>query len=122
MDQFILDCVEELGINLQDYNLPQDLSEFTKVTKNVKVKDDYRFKTLFQAIENSKEVSLFRSVLNYLNKYQYQSKTEELQSLFKTKVNDGLVLHPLRSDSLSVLLVFLLYFSLLVYFAIHFLI
>ena len=54
MDQFILDCVEELGINLQDYNLPQDLSEFTKVTKNVEVKDDYRFKTLFQAIENSK--------------------------------------------------------------------
>ena len=47
MDQFILDCVEELGINLQDYNLPQDLSEFTKVTKNVKVKEDYRFKTLF---------------------------------------------------------------------------
>jgi hypothetical protein len=85
MDQFILDCVEELGINLQDYNLPQDLSEFTKVTKNVKVKDDYRFKTLFQAIENSKEVSLFRSVLNYLNKYQYQSKTEELQSLFENK-------------------------------------
>jgi hypothetical protein len=85
MDQFILDRVEELGINLQDYNLPQDLSEFTKVTKNVKVKDDYRFKTLFQAIENSKEVSLFRSVLNYLNKYQYQSKTEELQSLFENK-------------------------------------
>ena len=71
--------------NLKDYNLPQDLSEFTKVTKNVKVKDDYRFKTLFQAIENSKEVSLFRSVLNYLNKYQYQSKTEELQSLFENK-------------------------------------
>ena len=112
MDQFILDCVEELGINLQDYNLPQDLSEFTKVTKNVKVKEDYRFKTLFQAIENSKEVSLFRSVLNYLNN-NIKVRQKNYRVCLKTKVNDGLVLHPLRSDSLSVLLVFLLYFSLI---------
>lgn len=83
MDQFLLDCAAEQGINLQDYGLPSELEEFTKVTKDVNAKNDYRFKSLFSALEDSKEISKLRSVLNYLNDKQYKCDTAELQKLFE---------------------------------------
>ena len=83
MDQFILDCAKEQGVNLNDYGLPSELEEFTKVTKDVNVKNDYRFKSLFHALEDSKEISKLRSVLNYLNGNQYKCDTAELQKLFE---------------------------------------
>lgn len=83
MDQFILDCANELGVNLNDYGLPTKLEEFTKVTKDVNAKNDYRFKSLFSALEDSKEISKLRSVLNYLNDKQYKCDTAELQKLFE---------------------------------------
>ena len=83
MDQFILDCAAEQGINLEDYNLPSELEEFTKVTKDVKAKNDYRFKSLFGALENSTEISKLRSILSYLNDKQYKCKIAELQKFFE---------------------------------------
>ena len=83
MDQFILDCAAEQGINLQDYGLPTELAEFTKITKDVKAKNDFRFKSLFGALENSIEITKLRSVLNYLNDEQYKCDTTELQRLFE---------------------------------------
>ena len=83
MDQFILDCAIEQGINLQDYGLPSELEAFTKITKDVKAKNDYRFKSLFMALENCKEIAKLRSVLNYLNDNQYNCEVAELQRLFE---------------------------------------
>lgn len=83
MDQFILDCANELGVNLKDYGLPSELEEFTKVTKDVNAKNDYRFKSLFGALEGSIELSKLRSVLIYLNDKQYKCDTAELQKLFE---------------------------------------
>ena len=83
MDQFILDCAAEQGINLQDYGLPSELEELTKVTKDVNAKNDYRFKSLFGALEGSIELSKLRSVLIYLNDKQYKCDTAELQKLFE---------------------------------------
>lgn len=83
MDQFILDCAKEQDINLRDYALPSELGEFTKITKDVKAKNDYRFKSIFGALRNSKEISKLRSVLNYLNHKQYKCEIAELQRLFE---------------------------------------
>ena len=83
MDQFIMDCAAEQNINLQDYDLPSKLEEFTKVTKDVNVKSDRRFKSLFKALDSSKEMILLRSVLNYLNTHQYQCNIVELLNLFE---------------------------------------
>ena len=82
MDQFILDCATEQGINLQEYGLPSTLSEFTQITKDVKAKNDYRFKNLFAAIEKSSEMLLFYSVLQYLNESKYDCEIDELKELF----------------------------------------
>lgn len=83
MDQFLLDCAAEQGINLQDYGLPSELSEFTKVTKDVKVKNDYRFKSLFGVLADSKELSKLRSVINYMNDKQYKCDATELKMMFE---------------------------------------
>lgn len=83
MDQFILDCAKEQGLNLKDYGLPSELAEFTKITKDVKAKNDYRFKSLFSALENCEEITKLRLVLNYLNNEQYNSNAAELQRLFE---------------------------------------
>ena len=85
MDQFILDCVVEQGVNLHDYGLPSTLSELTQITKDVKAKNDYRFKNLFAAIENSSEMLLFYSILQYLNESKYNSKIDALIDLFETE-------------------------------------
>ena len=85
MDQFILDCATEQGINPQDYGLPSTLSEFTQITKDVKAKNDYRFKNLFAAIENSSEMLIFYSILQYLNENKYCCNVEGLKDLFETE-------------------------------------
>lgn len=83
MDQFILDCANEQGVNLKDYGLPTKLEEFTKVTKDVNAKNDYRFKSLFHALEDSKEISKLRSVLNYLNDKRYKCDIVELKKILE---------------------------------------
>ena len=83
MDQFILDCANEQGVNLTDYGLPSELEDFTKVTKDVNAKNDYRFKSLFGALKDSKELSRLRSVLNCLNDKQYKCEIAELRRLFE---------------------------------------
>ena len=85
MDQFILDCATEQGINPQDYGLPSTLTEFTQITKDVKAKNDYRFKNLFAAIENSSEMLIFYSILQYLNENKYSCNVEALKDLFETE-------------------------------------
>ena len=85
MDQFILDCATGQGINLQNYGLPSELEAFTKITKDVKAKNDHRFKSLFMALDNCKEIAKLRSVLNYMNDNQSRCDATDLQRLFEEK-------------------------------------
>lgn len=87
MDQFILDCAIEQGINPHDYGLPSTLNEFIQITKDVKAKNDYRFKNLFAAIENSSEMLLFHSILQYLNESKYGCEINALKDLFETETD-----------------------------------
>ena len=83
MDGLIFDCANELGVNLKDYGLPSTLEELTKVTKDVKAKNDARFKELFKSLKQSEEMTKLRSALNYMNDYQYKCDTAELQKIFE---------------------------------------
>lgn len=82
MDQFILDCASEVSVNLQEYGLPDDIKSFTQITKDVKAKQDIRFKNLFRAILPAKEMSIFHSVINYLNTHKYQCEEETIKNFF----------------------------------------
>lgn len=70
---------------MTDYDLASDLEGFKKQTKTVDSKNDIRFKKLFKAIRHNPEISVFRSILNYLKENLYQSKVEDLNKLFATE-------------------------------------
>ena len=84
MDQFILDCADEQGVNVADFGLSPDLEGFKKNTKNVNSKSDVRFKKLFKAIRQNPEIALLHDILNYMKENRYQSKDENLARLFKS--------------------------------------
>ena len=65
--------------------MQSELEAFTKITKDVNAKNDYRFKSLFIALENCKEIAKLRSALNYLNTEQCKCNAAELQRLFEEK-------------------------------------
>lgn len=82
MDQFILDCAEDQGVNMSDFGLSSDLEGFKKQTKTVDSKYDIRFKNLFKAIRRNVEITSLHNILNYMKKYRYQSRLEELKQFF----------------------------------------
>ena len=56
MEKWILNNAAEVGINLEDYNLPSDLVSLCQITKKVTSKDDAKFKPLFKDLKK-KEAS-----------------------------------------------------------------
>jgi len=82
MDKFIIDCAEEEGVNLREYDLPSDLDAFKDQTKAVSTKNDVRFKRLFKKLKNNVEITILCNVLNYLKSNQYKSSTTDLLKLF----------------------------------------
>lgn len=81
MDQFILDCAKEQGVNMSDFDLASDLEGFKKQTKTVDSKYDIRFKKLFKAIRHNSEMVILHNVLNYLKDHRYKSSVEALKQL-----------------------------------------
>lgn len=85
MDQFILDCSEEQGIDMREYDLPSDIVAFKEQTKSVSTKNDVRFKRLFKKMRDNTEIKILGDVLNYLKSNQYRSSQADLLKLFQCK-------------------------------------
>ena len=83
MDKFILDCAEDEGVDLSEYDLPSDLDAFKNQTKAVSTKSDVRFKRLFKNLKNNSEIMILRNVLNYFKINQYKSNSADLLMLFQ---------------------------------------
>lgn len=81
-DGFILECSVSEGINVEDYNLPSDLKEFTKVTKTVTSNRDNRLRNLFKVLKRNREFRNLRLSLNYMINSTYNTDSEELIRLF----------------------------------------
>lgn len=81
-DGFILSCAESARINMADYGLSPVLKEFTSQTKNVMSNKDVRFKRLFRAMRNVREMRLLESVLSYLATATYNATDEEIRLIF----------------------------------------
>ena len=88
IDRFILDSAHDSGIDPDDYGIPSELKQFTEVSKSVTSNTDPRFKALFAALKDSREVSTLRNVLRYLSEKKYNANVEALKQLFEG-INDG---------------------------------
>ncbi len=82
MEDFILSCADEIGIDMSDYGLSHDLESFKNVTKKLSSKKDSRFKKLFKDIKDSKEMQIFGNILCYLKTHKYYCKDNELKDFF----------------------------------------
>lgn len=83
VDRFILDCAKNEGINLEGYNLPSKLKDFTRTSKSVTSNTDPRFKALFKDLSNSLEFRNLRIALEYLVQNTYNTDLNVLKSQFE---------------------------------------
>lgn len=82
VDKFILDCAKKQMVDPNDFGLPTELKLFTIESKKVTSNADPRFKSLFAAIIDNKEIHSLKMVLNYLCDNKYKSSIEDLRKIF----------------------------------------
>lgn len=82
IEQFVLYCAEEIGVNLSDYHLATSLEGLKKQTKRIDSNRDPNLRNLFTALQSSQEMTRLNKTLKYLNEQQYKVDTEELKSIF----------------------------------------
>lgn len=82
IDKFILDCAKEQKVKPEDYNLPSELKEFTKVSKSVSSNKDPKFKSLFAAVKGNSEIQSLKRTLKYLCEKQHQADIDSLRGIF----------------------------------------
>lgn len=82
-DGFILSCAESEELNMEEFELSSDLKEFITQTKNVMSNKDARFRRLFMAMRDQKEMKLLGTLITYLISHSYASDDNELRSIFQ---------------------------------------
>lgn len=82
IEKFILTNAEQANIKLEDYDLPSDLDALKKLSKQIRSKDDQRFKQLFKAIQKagSRDFHLIASWVNYLKENPYKADIRQLKN------------------------------------------
>lgn len=83
MEKWIMKNADEAGISLQDYGLPDNLKELTKITKKVTSKKDNTFKKLFRElkIRNPKNVEILSNWIKYLKENPYNVDINEIRKM-----------------------------------------
>ena len=82
IDGFIMDCAKEMGLNIKEYNLPENFNAFKKRAKSTTSARDKDFRQLFVALRNHHEVACLAFVLKYLDTAQYSADTEKMKGIF----------------------------------------
>lgn len=82
IDGFVLDCAKEQGVSPDDFGIPSELKGFTKLSKSVTANSDRRFRSLFIAIRDNREIRSLKSTLEYLCKNGYSSDCQLLKEIF----------------------------------------
>lgn len=83
IDGFLLDCAKEQSVCLEDYQLPSNLKEFTKLSKRTTANKDPQIRNLIIAIKSNKEIIALGRTLKYLQEAKYESNNDEIKSFFE---------------------------------------
>lgn len=82
METFLIANVEAMGMQMEDFNLPSNLDDLIKTTKNsVTTQNDTRILKLSKAMRKSPEVAKLKSVLSYLASNRYNAEIERLKEI-----------------------------------------
>ncbi len=76
----MIENAEEVGLSLQEYQLPHELRDLTKITKKQTTKHDTRFKRLFRDLKERKaaKITTLARWIAYLKEHNYASDLNEL--------------------------------------------
>jgi hypothetical protein len=82
MEDWILSISSQIGVNLQDYGLPEAMIDLKKVTKSVASKTDQRFIQLFKDLvkKESKSAIKLKNWLEYLKANKYNADINQLNN------------------------------------------
>lgn len=83
LENFIVNCAKEVGIDLSPLGLPFETEELMKRTKRQSAKTDPELSNYFKKLASSTEMSLLKEVLNYLHSNTYQSKEDDIVQIFR---------------------------------------
>ncbi len=83
IEGFVLQAVVELGINMSEYQLPDNIEDLKKVTKSQSVKESEQLARLFKDLRNASNVKCLNDVLSYLLAKRYSATESEIRELLE---------------------------------------
>lgn len=83
IDGFILDCAKEQRVDTKTFGIPSTLKDFTKESKSITSNNDPRFKSLFKAIKDNKEIINLKNTLKYLCDNKFKSDLQTVKDIFE---------------------------------------
>jgi hypothetical protein len=81
VEAFIIQSVVEKNMRLIDYELPEELRKFIRITKQITSKKNKKLKQLITDLKDSAGISLLTDLLKYLLANRYNSDIDILQSM-----------------------------------------
>ena len=82
METFIKASVETIGMKMEDFDLPSDIADLIKQTKDsITTQKDPRILYLCKMIRQSPEVALLQDVLDYLATNRYKVNVETVKKI-----------------------------------------
>jgi len=80
IEKFVLKSAEEVGINLEDFGLPNEFEHLKKITKRITSRDNIQLRNLFFELKNknASQIVLLSNWILYLKEKTYEAKIEDL--------------------------------------------
>lgn len=82
LENFIIHCAEETGVDLLPLGIPLDRESLMKRTKKQEAKNDPELTNIFKKLSSSSEMTLLKDVIAFLCKEKYNIKHEAIQEIF----------------------------------------
>ncbi|MFV0593898.1 MAG: hypothetical protein ACK5M7_21170 [Draconibacterium sp.] len=81
IEKFILDSVEETGLNIENFGLPGELEALKKITKRQTSRNNSSLRRLFIELKNNnaKQIVILSKWISYLKEHTYNSNMEEIK-------------------------------------------
>ena len=82
MENLILNCANQQGIDLKEEGFPDTLDALKKLTKHQDSLNNKELTNLFKKFRDSKEMTILRETIEYLLQNKYSAKDDDLKKIF----------------------------------------
>lgn len=83
VEDFILGAAKEVGVDLENFGLSNDLEDLKKITKSSQSNTDSRLINVFKQLKQASDMKRLDKTLKYLTKHQYEEDLQLMQAVRK---------------------------------------